>query len=234
MTQQSQASSSAPATDPAAVADPAVVTDPAAVADPAAVTDPAATDPAGDPAATDPAAAKPEGDKAAEGGDKAEGDKAEGEGDDAPIEYTFEVPEGLTLNEEIAGELKQFAQERKMAPEEAQQLLDMAIKQRVKEAEAFQTQRETWRESLRTDAEFGGAKLEANLSLAMKAVDAFGTPEAQELLKSSWLGDHPEIIKTFAAIGSAISEDRLVVSAGAGQRPGKDARSFYENSNMNP
>lgn len=168
-------------------------------------------------------------------GDKKDGtdDKTRDKDTTAPIEYTFELPEGVTLDEEIGASVKEFAKEKNLTKEEAQKLIDLGVKQRTKEAEAFQQQRETWRESVRTDKEIGGEHLEANLSLAKKAVDAFGTPEAKQLLNESWLGDHPAIIKTFVAIGKAISEDKLVVTGGTPTGDGASiAQRMYPN--MNP
>jgi hypothetical protein len=188
-----------------------------------------ATDPA-IPAPTTPPAEKAEGDTPEAAKEGEEGKEAEAE---APVEYAFSVPEGVTLDEEIGNELKEFAKERKMSPEDAQKLLDLGVKQRLKEAETFQKQRDEWRENIRTDKDIGGEKLEASLSLAKRVVDTFGTPGAQELLNNSWMGDHPELVKTFVAIGKAISEDTLVTSAGSISVDEKTiAQRMYPN--MNP
>lgn len=185
------------------------------------------------PQAADATAGAPQTDE----GNAAAGAKA---ADDAAntgeeIVYEFTLPEGVSLDEEIGTELKALAKEKNLTKDEAQKFLDLGVKQRMKEAEAFQRQRETWRETVRTDAEIGGANLEANLALAKKAVDAFGTPEAKELLLSSWVGEHPAIIKTFVAIGKAISEDGMVISSGsAASAAPADARRLYSRTEMNP
>lgn len=220
-TENQQQQSSTGADNPAPAADTTLITG-ADTAPPPAATDPAAADPAAD-AATD---------KDGEGKDK-EGEGEEGKEPEAPVEYTLTVPEGVTLDEEIGNELKEFAKERKMSPEDAQKLLDLGVKQRLKEAETFQKQRDSWRDAIRTDPEIGGDKLDVSLSLAKKVVDTFGTPGAQELLNNSWMGDHPELVKTFVAIGKAISEDTLVTSAGSISVDEKTiAQRMYPN--MNP
>jgi len=70
--------------------------------------------------------------------------------------------------------------------------------------------RNQWVEASTTDKEFGGEKLTENLSVAKKALDAFGSPELRTLLNESGLGNHPEIIRILYRAGKAISEDQMV------------------------
>ena len=63
------------------------------------------------------------------------------------------------------------------------------------------------------DKEFGGPALAENLSVAKKALDAFGTAELRTLLNESGLGNHPEIVRLFFRAGKAISEDRVVTGS---------------------
>jgi hypothetical protein len=76
-----------------------------------------------------------------------------------------------------------------------------------------------WETASKSDKEFGGDKFDANLAVAKKALDAFGTPELRALLgpydpknnpKGTGLGNHPEIIRAFLKAGKAISEDKFV------------------------
>jgi hypothetical protein len=55
-----------------------------------------------------------------------------------------------------------------------------------------------------------GKEYDGNLELFARAVDKFGTADLTAVLKSTGLASNPIIIKTFAAIGKAMSEDKLV------------------------
>ena len=75
------------------------------------------------------------------------------------------------------------------------------------------------------DKEFGGDKLNENLALASKAMDAFATPELKQVLDQTGLGNHPELIRAFVRVGRQISEDRLVPG---GSMPVGDSRTIAE------
>ena len=52
---------------------------------------------------------------------------------------------------------------------------------------------------------------EEEISRAVRAADAFGGPELRQLLEETGLGNHPAIVRTFAAVGKRIAEDISVV-----------------------
>jgi hypothetical protein len=69
--------------------------------------------------------------------------------------------------------------------------------------------------------------LAENLSVAKKALDAFGSPELRVLLEQSGLGNNPEVIRFMFRAGKAISEDSFVGrSTGAGKPMPKDFGGF--------
>jgi hypothetical protein len=206
-------------TPTAAAADPAAPAAASSTADPAAApaqADPAA--PSGAAATEDPAAPKAEGDKpAAKEGDtpdesKPEGEKAPG----APEAYEpFVVPEGIELDAELTTEFQGIAKELNLPQEAAQKVVELGIKLVEKAAAQHEAAlgdvRQLWVDQSRKDPEFGGEKLEATLAVAHKAREAFASPALVTLLQESGLGNHPEIIRLFAKVGSSISEDTLVV-----------------------
>ena len=95
------------------------------------------------------------------------------------------------------------------------------------------TDRASWSESSRTDKEFGGDKLNENLAVAQKAMNAFGTPELRAVLNKTGLGNHPELIRAFVRAGKAISEDTFV-PGGKTTTVANPAVRVYDASNMNP
>lgn len=131
------------------------------------------------------------------------------------IEYTdFTYPEGTVVDETIQDAFKTAAKEAGLTQAQAQHLTDMGGLMRAKvmaDHQAAQAQVYTdWAEQSRSDKEFGGAKMDENLAIASKAINAFATPELKALLDSTGIGNHPEMIRAFYRAGKAMSEDNLV------------------------
>ena len=70
-----------------------------------------------------------------------------------------------------------------------------------------------WLESARTDKEFGGEKLQENLGIAKKAIDAYASPELKALLNETGLGNHPEVIRFVLKVGKSIKDDGFVAGS---------------------
>lgn len=65
--------------------------------------------------------------------------------------------------------------------------------------------------------EWGGEEgWKANLTLADRALTQFGSPEFKKHLDDTGLGNHPEMVKMFVAIGKAMAEDTFVKGKGGG------------------
>lgn len=218
----------APAADPTSAA-PAATQAPAPATAPAAAAAPDATTAA--PAATDPAA--PAG---------SEGKPAEAKADDgkpvgAPEQYeAFAAPEGVTLDDAVLTDFQGVAKEMGLSQEAAQALIDKMAPTIAKQNQAqldnlTKQVRAEWVDSSKADKEFGGDKLDENLAVAKRAWETYGTPELTQLLNDSGLGDHPEVIRWAYRVGKTISPDSRHVSGGNPDSAGKDARSFYPNSN---
>lgn len=186
--------------------------------------------------AADPA--KPEGDKPQHGaeGDKpqddkpADGDKPADKPDDkeqkpegAPEKYEFKPPEGQELDTAALEQFEPIARELNLTNEQAQKMVDlygtkiMPMVQK-QQAEAWQAQTEEWAATVKADKEIGGDKLTANLGVAQRALDTFGTPALKEYLNGTGLGNHPELVKAFVKVGKAMSEDGVVTGKESGQR----------------
>ncbi|MEG6190984.1 peptidase [Enterobacter kobei] len=202
---------------------------------------PAPSEPAA-PAADAPAPAadqeKPEGDKPQPGaeGDKPQddklsnGDKPAEKPDDkeqkqegAPEKYEFKPAEGQELDTAALEQFEPIARELNLSNEQAQKMVDLygtkilpMVQQQ--QAEAWQKTTEQWAADVKADKEIGGDKLTANLSVAQRALDQFGTPELKEYLEGTGLGNHPELVKAFIKIGKAMSEDGMVDGSNQGQR----------------
>tara|TARA_R110002074_G_scaffold35824_1_gene97612 strand:+ start:125 stop:748 length:624 start_codon:yes stop_codon:yes gene_type:complete len=139
-------------------------------------------------------------------------DNTETEVASAPEEYgTFELPDNFDMNDETLGEYHTFAKENGLTQEQAQRGVDMVAQMKQAEMTQWVDQQKSWVDDAKKDAEYGGDKFEENIAVAVKARDSFGTPEFNEMLDSSGLGNHPEMIRFLSRVGKQISEDGVVV-----------------------
>ncbi|MFO7287648.1 MAG: protease [Gammaproteobacteria bacterium] len=188
-----------------------------------------------------------QGDQGGQGGQGDQGDGGQGGdsktvlgGGDAPKDAggapesyePFNLPEGVKLEGEDLEAFTGFAKELNLSQEQAQKLLerDLAVRKSIEErvnAEADAAIK-GWLEAARADKEYGGERFDANIAVARKALEAFGTPELKAMLDSSGLGNHPEAIRFMYRVGKAISEDKLVL----GDRR-QEAKRFYTASDHN-
>ncbi len=141
-------------------------------------------------------------------------------------EYSdFSFPEGLSINQPLLNEFKDTAKALGLNQQQAQQLADLGVKQVQTLAQAQQAalevQKTTWLEAVKADKELGGDKMAENLAVALRAVNAFVSPELKALLDSTGLGNHPDMVRAFYKAGKLISEDSLLPGgtkpAGAGR-----------------
>lgn len=86
-----------------------------------------------------------------------------------------------------------------------------------------------WAESVEKDSELGGANFKQNLGIANQAYRKYASPEMQQILKTSGLSAHPEVVRMFYRIGKTMQQDHGV--QGGASAPATPRRR-YPNSNM--
>ena len=168
-----------------------------------------------------------------------EGNVGEGDGDagetqttlGAPESYNFQPIENVNLDPGVVDAFAEVAKELDLSQAAAEKVLNkMAPVLAERSAAQIQAAQQQWIESSTKDKEFGGEKLQENLSVAKKAMDAFATPELKQLLNESGLGNHPEVIRFMVRAGKAISEDRFVAGTRGASGPGDDpAKRLFPN-----
>lgn len=133
---------------------------------------------------------------------------------DEPIEYTFELPEGVSMADETLEGLKSLAGDLKLDQESADKVKDLGVEMLKKwetaQSEALEAMRTEWADAAKSDKEIGGAKFDENIAGAKAAMDKFATPELTAFLNESGLGNHPEMIRLFWKLNNQISDDALV------------------------
>lgn len=138
----------------------------------------------------------------------------------APAEYTdFTMPEGVTASPELLTEFKGVAKEMGLTQEQAQKLVDLQAKAVLASAQEqqalFQQMGIDWANETK---KMLGSNFESEMRYAAKARDKFATPELVAVLNDSKLGNHPEMVRLFIAIGKAISEDSFVSGKAAPEK----------------
>lgn len=153
-------------------------------------------------------------------------DAKTGEAAQAPFE--LKAPEGKQFDAEVLGTYTEAAKALGLKVDAAQTLLDkVAPVLEARQAQQIAEVRTQWESATKADKEIGGDKLATSLATAKKALDAFGSPELRQLLESTGLGNHPEIVRAFAKAGSAISEDRFVSGQSANAAPKDIAKIMF-------
>jgi hypothetical protein len=149
----------------------------------------------------------------------------------APETYAFVAPEGKTYDANILSAFEASAKEANLTQDAAQKLLDsMAPKIAERQTEQVLAINKEWLDSSKTDKEFGGDALDANLGIAKKALDKFGSPELSKLLGTTGLGNHPEVIRAFVKIGKTLSEDTFVSGLAPAARTASASAVLYDNT----
>lgn len=188
-------------------------------------TNPAAPPPdvaATPPTAAPPAPAQPE--TNATGGEEAKADTP-------PEPYALDF--GVYGENVDAGEaqfLSQIAQESGADAAAASKLVqDLTLWGQVK----HEQQVKAWEEASRNDPDFGGEKLDENLAIANRALEAYDPQgEIRAMLAETGYEKHPALVRFFLAIGRDLSPDRMV---GGGHNSGGDARNLFPNTpGLNP
>ena len=140
----------------------------------------------------------------------------------APEAYEFQPNESNPLDQEVLEVYSEVAKELNLSQKAAQNLLDKVgskIQERTaqNQEQYMQKLRMDWVNQSTADKEFGGENLQANLSVAKKSLDKFGTPELRQLINETGLGNHPEFIRFMYRTGKAISEDNFVGKSQGGK-----------------
>lgn len=138
----------------------------------------------------------------------------------APVDFDPKLPEGFKADDAALGEFKALVKAEGIKGEAAQKVIDLYAKLQTtasKQADdALTATQKEWADKLKADKEFGGAKWDASLQMARKAMVKFGSPALREYLEHTGLGNHPELFRFVLSIGRAMSEDTVSGAAGKG------------------
>jgi hypothetical protein len=167
----------------------------------------------------------------------AAGEAAKPEGEkpstpEVPEKYDLQMPDGVDLDTAAADEFTAIAKDLKLSQADAQKLAGVAANMQLRQAKVHAEMVKGWEDQSKADTEFGGDAFDQNVAVARKAIDTFGSPQLKELLNTSGLGNHPEVIRAFFKAGKAISEPNFRASGTRAPVPEADpAKRLYPNMN---
>ena len=145
------------------------------------------------------------------------------------LSYTdFVVPEGFDLGpskEEVIA----FAKENKLTQAAAQKLVDMGVNlgkatmdsMAKAEADNIIKTGDAWVSELKADKDFGGEKFDETVNRAKRMIKTLNNPKLNAFFEGDPekgripYGNHPELVKTFAAIDRMINAEANFIEGGA-------------------
>jgi hypothetical protein len=134
------------------------------------------------------------------------------------IKYDIKQAEGSLLSKERIDEIAAEAKKLGLSNEVAQRMADRendAIKQYADNAkkELDQLVEVEWPKQVKEDKEIGGDNFKESIESAKRAFKQFGSEEFNKIINESGYGNHPELIRTFARIGKAMSNDKVIIGS---------------------
>jgi hypothetical protein len=147
-----------------------------------------------------------------------------------PIEYKFEVPEGITMSEAQkmdflqAMDAARVGDGQKLLALHQQAMTDFAQTEVMRQHEAFAAMREGWRKELENDPVFGGANRHQALQRAASARNTFASSHPKD--SPEWkadmaafdgmdhtlgLGDHPVFLRFLDRVAAAFVREQAQI-----------------------
>jgi len=139
---------------------------------------------------------------------------------EAQEEYELTFGDDTVLDESDRERISEYVKKRGLSKEDAGEFVGLTegIKERVaNEAQEFLNKRTSeWAKSLETDSEIGGEYLEQSLKDARYAIDQYSKDPGSvlEILKTSGLRSHPEIVRMFARMGRDLKPKAEIAGTG--------------------
>lgn len=152
----------------------------------------------------------------------------------APEDFSVPVPEGA---EAFAGEFEKFSADmdgwlkanpnataREALAEAASRQARMAGESQAAVMQQHADQLGAWEAELKADKDFGGEAFDANVGLAIKGLDAVGSPALRQVLDQTGMGSHPEVVRAFKKVGELVADAPFATAA----QPAQSAKSLGE------
>lgn len=131
---------------------------------------------------------------------------------ESPDKYEFKLPEGVTLDENLAKGFKEVAHKTGLSPRQVQKIVEWDAAQKMEQAKAMEAEHHNQLKGA-LDAykqEVGGEeKFKATVDKAKVAVRTLADDGFKKFLRDSGIGSRPEAIAFFAKLADMMGEDKI-------------------------
>jgi len=131
-----------------------------------------------------------------------------------PEKYELKLSEDSRLSAEALEEISEYAKQKGLTNEEAQDVLsrdEKVVQGFVSRNQAqFEQVQSDWVNQIKQDSEIGGDRFNESVVAAKSVVDRFGSEEFRQELNESGYGNHPGLVRLFAKVGRAMANDKFV------------------------
>lgn len=162
-------------------------------------------------------------------------DKSEG----APETYEdFKVPEGMEIDTDLLSEASVVFKDLNLDQVSAQKLIDLQAdsvqKQAIAQAEHWENTVSEWKETAKNDKEYGRSFFDESLVTAKEAINTFGNDAFKQMLNTTGVGNHPEMVRFLFNVGKLIKDHDILPSGSKDAASKKGAAELiYTASEMN-
>lgn len=167
-------------------------------------------------------------------GEKTDDEKQDNETtekEDGDKEVAVKLPEGSSLSEEDQAEIAALVKDGDLSQEQTDKVVEAMDKAvgRYQDSQVAQLEEKQgeWEKNFHADKEIGGDNANLSIRYAQKAIGEFGSETLKKELENTKMGSHPEVIRTFARIGKAMSDDNFVQANQPNKRPRMMHDVFY-------
>lgn len=170
----------------------------------------------------------------AEGGDGEADSQVESESllhetlDDLTVEDADLFPNGYLEN------TREFAKEHDLSVETARALVERDRASREADKAAWESEKADWVKRVKADPDLGGDKLPTTIQHAKAALHRYFPPEFATMLDRTGFGNHPDLIRGLARIGSLGAESQQLVHGNQSAPKGGTWATDFANSGAEP
>ena len=152
----------------------------------------------------------------------------------APDEYTFELPEGVEMDDAALELATPVFKELNLSQDQAQKLVgvfsELQQAQMQASADGFTNTVTKWTEEVKGDKELGGEEFEKNMAVAKRTLDKYGDDALKDDLHTYGWGSNPSLVRLLFKVGQTLEEDNPGGKTGQTSSSGDIVSRMYPNN----
>jgi hypothetical protein len=144
------------------------------------------------------------------------------------------VGEDDLFHESYVDEVKAFSKEHGLPIEAAKAIVERDRARIDADKEAWNREKIEWAKQVKDDPDLGGDKMPATIRDAKAALHKFFPPEFAQMLDRTGFGNHPDLIRGLARIGSLSAESKSLIRGDQSAPQGGTWATEFPNSGPEP